>query len=56
MLFGRRGKSIKDIQAVLKGYLDNIGEAEAEDDSSEALASSAQRNILNGLIGFLEGC
>lgn len=56
MLFGRRGKSINDIKAVLKGYLDNIGEAEPGEDGPEAIASAAQRDILTGLIGFLEGC
>lgn len=56
MLLGRRGKSTKDIKAVLEGYLDNIGEAEPGEDSPEAQASAAQRVILNGLIGFLEGC
>ncbi|QRV72660.1 beta-catenin-like protein 1 [Ceratobasidium sp. AG-Ba] len=56
MLLGRRGKSTKDIKTVLKGYLDNIGEAEPGEESPEAQASTAQREILNGLIGFLEGC
>ncbi|KAG8721984.1 hypothetical protein FRC08_008080 [Ceratobasidium sp. 394] len=56
MLLGRRGKSVKDIEAVLKGYLDNIGEAEPGEESVEAQASIAQREILNGLIGFIEGC
>lgn len=56
MLFGRRGKSINDIKTVLKGYLDNIGEAEPGEDSPEALTSAAQRDILTGLVGFLEGC
>ncbi|KAG9097018.1 hypothetical protein FRC06_008033 [Ceratobasidium sp. 370] len=56
MLLGRRGKSIKDIQVVLKGYLDNIGEAVPGEESAEAQASMVQREILNGLIGFIEGC
>ncbi|KAG9127145.1 hypothetical protein FRC07_000472 [Ceratobasidium sp. 392] len=56
MLLGRRGKSVKDIQVVLKGYLENIGEVEPGEESPEAQASIAQREILNGLIGFLEGC
>ncbi|KAG8681032.1 hypothetical protein FRC09_017804, partial [Ceratobasidium sp. 395] len=56
MLLGRRGKSIKDIEAVLKGYLENIDEAEPGEESSEAQASTAQREILNGLIGFIGGC
>jgi hypothetical protein len=56
MLFGRRGKSMKEIETVLRGYLSNIGEVGTEGDTPEALASAAQRDILNGLIGFLEGC
>ncbi|CAE6465415.1 unnamed protein product [Rhizoctonia solani] len=56
MLFSRRGKSLKDIEKVLKAYLENIGEPDAEDESPEAIASMAQRNILTGLIGFIEGC
>ncbi|KAG8751173.1 hypothetical protein FRC12_012557 [Ceratobasidium sp. 428] len=56
MLLGRRGKSIKDIESVLKGYLENIDEAELGEESPEAQASTAQREILNGLIGFIEGC
>ncbi|CAE7171719.1 unnamed protein product [Rhizoctonia solani] len=56
MLFGRRGKTLKDIEKVLKGYLENIGEVSAEDESPEAIASTAQRSILAGLIGFIEGC
>jgi hypothetical protein len=56
MLFGRRGKTIKDIEKVLRGYLDNIGEVDAEDETPEAMASAAQRTILGGLIGFVEGC
>ncbi|KAG8684726.1 hypothetical protein FRC09_015183, partial [Ceratobasidium sp. 395] len=56
MLLGRRGKSIKDIESVLKGYLENIDEAEPGEESPEAQASMAQREILNGLIGFIEGC
>ncbi|KAH7343526.1 DUF1716-domain-containing protein [Rhizoctonia solani] len=56
MLFGRRGKTLKDIEKVLKGYLGNIDEVDAEDETPEAIASIAQRNILTGLIGFIEGC
>jgi hypothetical protein len=56
MLFGRRGKSIKDIEVVLKGYLNNIGETELGEEGTEVQASAAQREILNGLIGFIEGC
>lgn len=56
MLFKRKGKSLKDIEAVLRGYLDNIGEAEPGEESVEAQASDAQREILAGLIGFIEAC
>ncbi|KAF8709157.1 hypothetical protein RHS03_02845, partial [Rhizoctonia solani] len=56
MLFGRRGKTVKDIEKVLRGYLENIGEADPEDETPEAITSTAQRNILTGLIGFIEGC
>ncbi|CAE6394781.1 unnamed protein product [Rhizoctonia solani] len=56
MLFGRRGKTVKDIEKVLRGYFENIGDADAEDETPEAMASAAQRNILTGLIGFIEGC
>ncbi|QRW16260.1 beta-catenin-like protein 1 [Rhizoctonia solani] len=56
MLFGRRGKTVKDIEKVLRSYLENIGEADPEDETPEAITSTAQRNILTGLIGFIEGC
>ncbi|KAF8607556.1 DUF1716-domain-containing protein [Ceratobasidium sp. AG-I] len=56
MLFKRKGKSLKDIEGVLRGYLDNIGEAEPGEESVEAQASTTQREILAGLIGFIEAC
>jgi len=67
-MMSRKGRSIKDVVEVLKVFRDNIDEtdspsrtavAAAESDSAAAVAvedaSPPQREILGGLIGFLEG-
>ena len=51
----RKGKSLQDVVNVLKLFRDNV-----DDDESEAAlaedASPPQREILTGLINFLEAC
>ncbi|KIJ56815.1 hypothetical protein M422DRAFT_218491 [Sphaerobolus stellatus SS14] len=54
MIIGRKNKTLKDIVEVLKVYRDNVGEDEMRTDDAEAAPS--QREILEGLIAFLEGC
>ena len=53
MIFGRKNKALKDIVVILKLYRDNIGddEMQAPDDPAPS-----QKEILAGLIAFLEGC
>lgn len=51
----RKGHSLSDVVGVLKVYRDNVDEdtvtvADVED------ASPPQKEILSGLIAFLEGC
>jgi len=52
-MLSRKGKSLKDIVEVLKVYRANITEEEAVPDGEDA--SPPQREILGGLINFLEG-
>lgn len=53
----RRGKSLTDVVGVLKIYRDNIGdEAETTPVEEGEDVSPPQREILTGLISFLEGC
>lgn len=56
MILGRKNKSLKEVVGILKLYRDNMGEGEAQtplDKPEEATPS--QRQILGGLIAFLEG-
>lgn len=51
----RKGKSLKDVVEVLKVFRDNIDEEESGLPEDEE-ASPPQREILVGLIAFLESC
>lgn len=52
-MLSRRNKSLKDIVSVLKAYRDNVGDSDKMEENG---AFISQREILNGLLGFLEGC
>ena len=53
----RKGKSLADIVKVLNFFHDNIAEDnEIPMDVDGAEVSPPRRQILEGLIGFLEGC
>jgi len=57
-MMSRKGRSIQDVVEVLKVFRDNVDEtdvAAAETVQGEDDASLPQREILGGLIGFLEG-
>ena len=51
----RKGKTLQDIVNVLKIFRDNVDDNESEVAQAED-ASPPQREILTGLIGFLEAC
>ncbi|TDL29730.1 DUF1716-domain-containing protein [Rickenella mellea] len=51
----RKGKSLKDVVEVLKSFRDNIGDETETAESSDDV-SPPQREILSGLINFLEKC
>jgi len=56
MILGRKNKTLKDVVAVLKLYRDNVGEDETRIPPEKAgEAAPSQRQILEGLIAFLEG-
>jgi beta-catenin-like protein 1 len=48
----RKSKSLQDIVEVLRVYRDNIDEEETPPEET----APSQREILEGLITFLEGC
>lgn len=67
-MLGRKGKSLKDVVAVLKEFSDNVSEDISEEPPSEermevdggsasvATTGPSQKAILGGLIEFLESC
>lgn len=51
----RKGQTLEDVVKVLKVFRDNIDEDESAAADAED-ASPPQKEILSGLITFLEGC
>jgi len=51
-MLSRRNKTLKDIVDTLKEYRDNVADGETAEESD----ASSRRNILIGLLGFLESC
>ena len=52
VMLSRRNKTLKDIVDTLKEYRDNVADGETAEESD----ASSRRNILIGLLGFLESC
>lgn len=52
VMLGRRSKSLKNIVDTLREYRDNV----ADGDDMEESDATSRRDILNGLLGFLESC
>jgi beta-catenin-like protein 1 len=52
-MLSRRNKSLKDIVEVLRGFRDNVDDSDKMDEGNESIS---QKEILEGLLGFLEGC
>lgn len=53
-MLNRKGANIKDIIGVLKVFRDNVDDADVGSVTNAEDASPPQREILSGLIGFLE--
>lgn len=51
-MLSRRSKSLKDVVDVLRNFRDNVDDGDKMDEDG----SISQKDILNGLLGFLEGC
>lgn len=52
VMLNRRSKSLKNIVETLKEYRDNV----ADGDNIEESEATSRRDILIGLLGFLESC
>ena len=50
----RKGQSLKDVVEVLKIFHENVDEQPADFEAEDA--SPPQKEILSGLIQFLDGC
>ena len=51
----RKGKTLADVLSVLKVFRDNVDEEEGIVEEGDNV-SPPQKEILSGLIAFLEGC
>jgi beta-catenin-like protein 1 len=52
-MLSRRNKSLKDIVEVLRGFRDNVDDGDKMDEGD---GSISRKEILEGLLGFLESC